>query len=133
MGNVNFQDILNLLAPGGGQDFIWSIFLYIIFILAMITLFTIPDKNMISTLLMASVMLMAIVAKISLASADPILRRKEFGMMVVNVLMGVFPLLVFGMVRSSSKRKFAGAPLAIIGGLLGFAYFFMFWFFVQQN
>lgn len=132
MGNVNFQEILNLLLPGSGQDFIWSLFLYAIFFLGLFTLFTIPDKNMPSTLLMATVLLMAIVAKISIASADPILHEKEFGMMAINVLMGVFPLLVVGMTRSG-KRKFSGAPLAVIGGLLGIVYFFMFWFFVQQN
>jgi hypothetical protein len=132
MAEVNFQDILKLLLPGSGQDVIWSFMLYIIFFLGLITLFTIPDKNMPSTLMMATVLLMAIVAKVSIASADPILRKREFGMMAINVLMGVFPFIVAGMTRSG-KQKFKGAPLAIIGGFIGFAYFFMFWFFVQRS
>lgn len=131
MEGFEIQDALQLLAIGSGQDALWSIFLYLIFFLSLITLFLIPDKNMVPTLLTAAVLLFAIVAKVSLASDDPILRRREFGMMVINILMGVFPLIVAGMIRSGKQKSKAQGP-AIITGIFGLVYFFLFWLIVQR-
>jgi hypothetical protein len=129
---VNTQDILKLLALGEGQNIIWSILLYIIFVFGLITLFSIPDKNMIPTLLTASVLLMAIVAKVSLASGDPILSKKSFGMMLINVGMAALPFMVAGMVRAYGRRSKAQGP-AIMGGIFGLLYFSMFLLFVQRG
>ena len=131
MESVDIQEILKLLAVGG-PNLIWNIMLYIIFFLALITLFLIPDKNMGPTLLTATVLLLAIVAKVSLASSDPILNKKEFGMMIINIGMGVLPFIVAGMVRSRKRPTKAPIP-AILGGIIGMVYFFMFWFTQQQG
>jgi hypothetical protein len=131
MEGFDIQDALKLLELGSGQDRIWSIMLYIIFFLGLITLFLIPDKNMFPTLLTATVLLLAVVAKVSLASSDPILRRREFGMMIINVAMAVLPFIVAGMIRSGKRPSKAPGP-ALLGGIVGMIYFFMFWFTQQQ-
>lgn len=127
--DVNFQDILQALGPGTGQDAIWSVFLYIIFFFAMITLFLTPDKNMVPTLLIAGVLMATIVAKLSLGTSPPLLERKEFGMMIVNITMFIFPIIAVGMLRAKKNRM--AAP-AIITAVTGFVYFFMFWLVVQR-
>lgn len=136
MGNINFQDIVTLLSPGSGQALVWSIFLYFIFFFALITLLLMPDKNMVPTLLVAGVMLFAIVAKLSVAiiighaiRAQPIIDKLDFGMFVINVGMFVFPFIAVGMIRARKNR--AVAP-ALITGLAGGIYFFLFWVLVQR-
>ena len=131
MSNIDTQDILRLLALGEGQNIIWSLFLYIIFFLGLICLLLMPEKNMTATLLIGAVLMMAVVAKVSLASDDPILTRRSFGMMIINVLMGVFPIIVAGMVRSGKVKSKVQGP-AIITGIFGIIYFFMFYLFVQR-
>ncbi len=133
MGNLKLSDIGALLALGPGQTAIWSIFLYIIFFFALITLFVMPNKNMVPTLLTATVLLFAIVAKLSVTALalgkPPILQKTDFGMFVINVGMFVFPLIAVGMARARKNR--ATVP-AIFTALTGAVYFFAYWFFVQQ-
>ncbi|MDZ4767937.1 MAG: hypothetical protein SGJ24_02325 [Chloroflexota bacterium] len=126
---VDFQDILQALGPGEGQNVVWSIFLYVIFGFALLTLLLTPDKNMVPTLLIAGVLLAAIIAKLSLGIEPPLIERKDFGMMLINIVMFVFPLIAVGMARAR-KNKMA-AP-AMITSLIGGAYFFMFWVVVQR-
>ncbi|MBL8132054.1 MAG: hypothetical protein JNL42_09360 [Anaerolineae bacterium] len=126
---IDFQEILRIIGPGTGRDIIWSIFLYIIFFFGLITLLSIPDKNMIPTLLMAGVLLFATLAKLSLGTKPPILERKEFGMMVINVGMFVFPLIAAGLTRARKNRT--GAP-AILTAVLAGTYFFLFWLIEQR-
>ena len=136
MNGLNFQDVMALLSPGGGQEIIWSIFLYVIFFFALITLFLMPDKNMVPTLLVAGVLLFAIVGKLSVATifrpnqGAPIIGKLDFGMFVINVGMFVFPLIAVGMARSRKSK--ATAP-AVITALTGGTYFFLFWFIVQSR
>lgn len=129
--NIDMSDIMVYIGPGTGQNIIWSVFLYVIFFLALITLFLIPNKNMVPTLLMAGVLLCAVIAKISLAQRrGAILETKEFGMLVINVCMFIFPLIAVGLARAR-KNKMA-AP-AILTSLIAGAYFFLFWVIVQSN
>ena len=95
MGSLDFQDIIALLGPGTGQVLIWSLFLYVIFFFALITLLVMPDKNMVPTLLIASVLLFAIIAKLSVTApvSQAIFKPTDFGMYVINVGMLVFPLI----------------------------------------
>lgn len=134
MNSINFQDIVALLSPGTGQAIIWSIFLYVIFFFALITLFTMPDKNMVPTLLIATVLLFAIVGKLSVAAIDQhkpvIIAKNDFGMFVINVGMFVFPLIAVGMTRS---RKSKATVPAIITSLTAGTYFFLFWLVVQGH
>ncbi len=134
MNSINFQDILHLLEPGSGQAIIWSFFLYIIFFFGLITLFTMPDKNMIPTLLIAGVLLFAVVAKLSVAAIDQhkqvIIAKNDFGMFVINVGMFVFPLIAIGMARA---RKNKATIPAIITSFAGGSYFFLYWLVVQGH
>ena len=133
MSNIELDDILQLLALGSGINAVWSIFLYVVFFLALLTLLTMPDKNLVPTLLIATVMLCAVIAKLSLASSDPIFRQREFGMMIINVAVGVLPFIVAGMVRRGKTRRSTVQPLAILTGIFGTVYFLMFLIFVQRN
>jgi hypothetical protein len=94
-----------------------------------------PNKNMIPTLLVAAVLLFAIVAKLSVSAPNvrgmtPIMRSKDFGMLVINAGMFLFPLIAVGMTRARKNRTVAPA---ILTSVLGGVYFFAFWFFAQQT
>jgi hypothetical protein len=130
MEGVTIQEILKLLGPNTG-DILWNLLLYIIFILALITLFTMPDKNMLPSLLMGGVLIAAVIAKLSTSSTQPILRPREFGMFLINIVMFVFPLLVAGIVRARKKGR--TVTLSIITGVFGGMYFFFYWFLEQAN
>ena len=133
MQSLQLDDILELLALGSGLNAVWSIFLYIIFFLALLTLFTMPDKNLAPTLMIAVVLLCSVIAKISLASNDPIFRQREFGMMIINVAMGVLPFIVAGMIRRGKSRSTTATPLSIFTGIIGTVYFLTFLLFVQRT
>jgi hypothetical protein len=139
MTGLKFSDVLALLAPGSGQVLIWSIFLYLIFFFALITLFNVPAKNMVPTLLVASTLLFVIVAKLSVSApninAKPIIGKKDFGMFVINCGMVVLPLIAVGMTRVTSrvsKRSNPSTGPAIITAVIAFVYFFMFWLIAQH-
>ncbi len=130
--NINFQDIIELLKPGSGQVIIWSFFLYFIFFFALFTLLLMPNKNMVPTLLIAAVLLFAIVAKLSVTAKgnQAIIRPKEFGMLVINAGMFLFPLIALGMTRARKNRT---VIWAILTSVFAGVYFFAYWFFAQQT
>lgn len=136
MGNLNFEQIISYVLPTP-QFVFFDIMLYIIFFLALLALLTMPDKNMVPTLLIAAVLFAAIVAKLSLAAivkpGAPILDKKDFGMYAINAAMLVFPLIAVGMTRKpNTNAKVRSTPFAIMTGLLAAVYFFAFWFVHQQ-
>jgi len=131
MNQIKPQDIVNLLLPGTGQIAVFSIFLYIIFFFALITLLVMPNKNMLPTLLVATVLLFAVVAKLSVSAprGQAIIANKDFGMFVINVGMFILPLIAIGMARARKNR----APVpAIITSLVAAVYFFAFWIMAQH-
>jgi hypothetical protein len=135
--DIDFRAILNLLGPGTGQTVIWSVILYVLFFLAMLTLFKVPEKNMIPTLLMGTVLLFIIVAKLSISAPprDAIIQKKDFGMCAINIAIGVFPLIAVGMTRTTSRvarRSNPAAAPAILTAVVGIIYFFGYWLAVQQ-
>lgn len=134
MGNINFQQIIDLLLPTS-QTLIFDIMLYIIFFLSLIALFLMPDKNMVPTLLIAAVLLFAIVAKLSLGAiygpGDPIFQRTDFGMLVINAGMLTFPLIAVGLTRSRKGAK--STPPAVLAALVGGVYFVLFWLIHQRG
>ena len=119
---LTLQDILAKLAPRSGVELLYDIFLYIIFILAVIVMFMQSDKQLFPTMLMAGVAALAVIAKLN------IMKPKEFGTLVINIGMGVVPLIVAGI----TKAKKSQAP-AIIGGVLGVVYFMIFWLVSQRG
>ncbi|MDX2140630.1 MAG: hypothetical protein SF123_21285 [Chloroflexota bacterium] len=134
--NISMDAILNYLslAPAGGVSnaIIYSIFLYLIFILALITLFLMPDKNLVPTLLTGAVLMAAVLAKLVTAGANVGgFRPEQFGMLIVNVIPFLCPFLVAGMTRTR-KRTNPVPPLAILTGLLGGVYMFIYGFFVMR-
>ena len=130
MQGVTFQEILALLGPQTG-NMLWNILLYFIFGLGLLTLFSIPDKNMTASLLMGAVVMASVIAKLSTSASPPILPKREFGMFLINVLMFVFPLLTAGIIRA--KKKSRPVTLAIITAVFGGMYFFFFWFVEQRG
>jgi uncharacterized membrane protein (UPF0136 family) len=133
MGNLRVEDMLQLLELGTGLNALWSIFLYIIFFFALFTLFTMPDKNMVPTMLIAVVLLCAVIAKISLAASRPIFQERDFGMMIINIATSVLPFVVAGMIRRGKSRQVTAVPLAIITGIAGSIYALLFLLFVQRG
>ncbi len=135
MNNLSAQQILQLFAPGSGQQIIWSIFLYLAFFFALITLFLIPDKNMLSTVTMAAVLIFIIVAKVSImrpGTVFPTSDRFSFGVFAMNIGIGVLPIIVAGMIRSGKRKSKAQAP-AIFTGIIGLVYWFLYWLIVQRG
>lgn len=131
--DINFQDILFLLGPSSGE-LIWNILLYILFVLAIIMLFAMPDKNLLPTLLVATVLLSIVVSKLNISispTSAAIFPPRDFIQFTLNAVIFIFPLLVAGMVRAKKKGQIV-AP-AILSGLLGGVYFFGFWFFIQRS
>jgi len=122
---VDFNALLSRLGPRSGQDLIYDILLYLIFGLALVTMFLVPDKQLLSTMLMVVVMFFALLAKVELFVPT------DFAIFVLNVGMWVIPWIVAGMVRSPSRRYDNKMPKAlvpaIITGFLGAGYFFLFW------
>jgi len=119
---LTFQDILSKLAPRGGVELLYDIFLYIIFFLAVITMFMQSDKQTFPTILMALVAGCAVIAKLN------VLKPKEFGTLIINCAMGVLPLIVAGITKAKKSQG-----LAIIGGVLGMVYFIIFWLVSQRS
>jgi hypothetical protein len=130
MEGLSLQDILFLIGPQSGQ-LGWTILLYIIFFFGLITMLVMPDKNLVPTLLIGAVLLAAVIAKLSISARPPILEKKEFGMLILNVIMFTFPLLSAGLIRARKKGKVI--PPAIITAVFGGVYFFLFWFIEQRG
>jgi len=133
---LSFQEILQYILPTS-KFLIFDIFLYLIFFFALLALLTMPDKNMVPTFLIGGVLLAVIVAKLSTAATvlpgAPILGLKDFGTYAINVAMLVFPLIAVGTTRKpSSRAKVRSTPFAILAGVLGAVYFFLFWIVHQR-
>ena len=135
---IDFQEIFNYLSlvPTGPviqPVILFSLLIYIIFVLALITLFVMPDKNLVSTLLTAGVLMAAVIAKLITGGAViPGFRPAQFGMLIINVLPFLFPFLVAGMTRTR-KRSNPVIPLGILTGIFGGIYFFSFWLIAQRG
>jgi hypothetical protein len=120
--SINLQQILSKLLPRPGTALIYDIFLYVIFFLALIIMFMQSDKQMTPTMLMAAVAGLSVIAKLD------VFPPKNFAMLVINAGIFVVPFIVAGI----TKAKKTTGP-AILCGLLGGAYFFLFWLISQRT
>ena len=120
--NLNPQDIINRLMPRSGLGLIYDLLLYAIFILMLIVMFMQSDKQLVPTMISGLVGALAVIAKLNVF--DPL----AFGALVVNAGIFVLPIIVAGITKAKNSQ-----PLAIIAGVLGGVYFFMFWFISQRN
>ncbi|MDX2159691.1 MAG: hypothetical protein SF162_00060 [bacterium] len=136
--NIRFDQIGELLSLGSGPELLISLLLYIIFFLALLVLFLLPDKNMPATLLTAGVLLSAIVVKLSLAAervrgADPIIQSDDILMLALNAIMFTFPFIAAGVTRKARLSRGVKSTFpAILTGLFGGVHFFLFWLFYQR-
>lgn len=120
--DINPQQILAALGPRSGPFFVYDLFLYVIFVLALITMFAQSDKQLVPTLLIGGAAAAAVIAKLG------VIEPKAFGMLIVNAAILVLPLLTAGITKAKKT-----IPLCIITGVLGGVYFFAFWFFSQRS
>src|SRR5262245_21863137 len=127
--NINASEILSRLGPNypnlPGLGPVYNYLLYAIFIFALISLFSMPEKNIIPTILIAVVLMAAVVAKV-----DAVSNHCDFLSYVLNVSMFVLPFIAGGTIRSRQSKAKAVIP-AIIAAIIGGVYFFAFWFFIQ--
>ncbi len=122
MNGLTADKVLAQLGPGSPPGLIWNIFLYIIFILAVITMFMQSDKQNSTTLMMGTVGACAVIAKLNIFPST------NLGSLIVNVLMFVLPLIVAGIAMNKKS-----VPLAIFTSLLAGIFFFGFWFLIQRG
>lgn len=123
MAGLTAQQILSRLGPNYPEGMIfWNILLYIIFFLAVITMFMQGDKQNSTTLMMGAVGLLAVLAKFQ------IFEPKDFGSLIINAGMFVLPLIVAGV---TSAKKSVGP--AIFGAIIAGIYFFGYWVVMQRS
>jgi hypothetical protein len=125
--DINFQDIVAKLGPARQMPYLlFDIMRYLIFILAFITMLFVPDKQLLASLLMTAVLGMVVLAKLD------IFEPTDLPTLALNCGIFVIPLIVAGMLRGRGKTPRALAP-AILTGLLGGGYFFLFWALAQRG
>lgn len=134
--DLEFSDIVDAIGPRTGRDLLWDVMLYMIFFLALINMFMIPDKQLMVTILNFIVMGLAIMSKLLVGTentTDRVFQRGDLPVLVFNVGMFVIPLIMAGMLRSVKGKRPKAIYVCIIMGLLGGAYFFMFWAMEQRQ
>lgn len=125
--DINFQEILARLGPANSMPtLLFDLMRYLIFILAFITLLLVPDKQLLASLLTTAVLGMVVLAKLEIFT--PV----ELPTLALNVGIFVIPLIVAGMLRGRGKTPRALIP-AVLTGLLGGGYFFLFWALEQRG
>ena len=133
--DVNFDDIVDALGPRNGQALLFDIMLYIIFILGVINSALIPDKQLFVAILNFTVIGLTVVSKLLIDVANDggvfypsaILEPGDFAVLPINVGIFVIPLIMAGMLRSVKGKPSKALFPCLLMGLLGGAYFFIFW------
>src|SRR5690349_5737508 len=133
------QQIMRYIGPRRDAP-IWDIlFVYPIFFFGLITLFMQGDKEITTTLIMATVLLLTVLSKLAplgvfnsfanAAGGDPLIFAYPKGLLIFILHCGIFalPIIVAGMTRAKKSR----GP-AILTGILGGIYLFAFWFVMQR-
>jgi hypothetical protein len=125
--NIDFQEIIRRLGPSQSfPNILFDILRYLIFILAFITMLMVPDKQLLASLLMTAVLGVVILVKLEIFS--PV----ELPTLALNCALFVIPFIVAGMLRGRNRMARAVYP-ALLTGLLGGGYFFLFWALVQRG
>lgn len=125
--DFNFQDIINALGPRNTMpELLFDILLYAIFGIGFVTMLLIPDKQLMPSLLMIAVLGLTVIAKLDIF--DP----TELIVLALNVGIFVIPLIVAGMLRARPGKMPAALWPAILTGLVGGGYFFIFWAMAQR-
>ena len=123
------SEILARLAPRRGTELLLDLLLYSIFGIGFITMILVPDKQLTPSLFMLGVIMAALIAKLQYVSID----RCEFMTLGINMFMFAIPMLVAGMVRARAGKTPKALWPAVLTGILGATYFFLFWFTNQRT
>lgn len=125
--DIDFQEILRRLGPSSQfPGILFDIMRYLIFIFGFITMLLVPDKQLIASLLMTAVLGIVIIVKLGVFS--PV----DLATLALNCGLFVIPFIVAGMLRGRNRTPRAAFP-ALITGLLGGGYFFLFWALAQRG
>jgi hypothetical protein len=133
--DITFQDVINALGPRSGQGLLWDIFLYAIFFLGLITMLLIPDKQLLASLLNIGVVALAVISKLLVGypPGNPFISATDFPVLIFNAGMFVIPFIVAGLQRAVKGKPSKATIPAILMGLLGGGYFFLFWALEQRG
>jgi hypothetical protein len=125
---IDVQDIIAALGPNSDPGIAWNILLYLIFFLALATMFMQSDKQLPPTLMMAAVAFAAVLDKLQVIATAPVLGQRGFGTLLLHILISTFPFIVAGITKAHKSR----GP-AIITGILGTILFLGYWALVQRG
>lgn len=132
--DLDFNDILRSLGPRTGQELLWDVLLYGIFLLGLINVVLIPDKQLFPSMLNLLVMGLAVVSKLLVGrTGSAILAPTDLPVLVLNVGMFTLPLIIAGMLRPVKGKSSKAMLPAILMGILGGVYFFMYWAVEQRG
>lgn len=141
--SIELSDIGRLLGPRQGVYLLFDILLYLLFFLGMVNTLLIPDKQLFQSLLNISVVGVAILSKLLVGGVlyvpfDDLGNAYtfppcDFPVLIMNVWMFIAPLLVAGLLRAVKGKRTKALEVSILMGLLGGAYFFLFWATQQQQ
>lgn len=123
------SEILARLAPRQGTELLLDLLLYTIFGIGFVTMILVPDKQLFPSLLMLGVVMVALIAKLRYVGID----RCDLITLGLNIFMFAIPMLVAGMVRARAGKVPKALWPAIITGVFGGIYFFLFWFTQQRT
>jgi hypothetical protein len=125
MNNLDIQEVLRRLSYDYPSVTI-GVGVYIICFFALITLFLQKKPDLRISLMMSSVILLALMDKVVVAPGGPIYSTDILAFFL-RVPLFVFPLIVSGMTKWDRSR-----PFAFIGGVIGGVFLFLRWFFEQR-
>jgi hypothetical protein len=123
------QQILARLAPRAGMDLVLDLLLYTVFGIGFVTMILVPDKQMLPSLLMLGVIMAALIAKLQYVGINIC----DLATFAINVFMFAIPMLVAGMVRGRAGKTPKALWPAVLTGVIGGLYFFVFWALYQQS
>jgi hypothetical protein len=125
--DIDFQGILRRLGPSQSMPgLLFDIMRYLIFILAFITMLMVPDKQLMASLLMTAVLGIVVLVKLEVFGPTELIT------LALNCGLFVIPFIVAGMLRGRNRMARAVYP-ALLTGLLGGGYFFLFWALAQRG
>lgn len=137
--DLSFDDVVSAIKPRDGRGIIYDILLYIIFILAFINQFLIPDKQLPMTILNFSTLgaaliikLLVMIPSVPCTWVDATFQPDDYATFFINIWLVVAPLLVAGGLRNVKGKPSKAVGPAILMFICAGIYFFAFWFTEQR-
>lgn len=143
--NINFDDLLASLGPRDGRALIYDVLLYMIFFIAFINQFLIPDKQLPITVLNFIVMGLALALKLlvevptnvndftcNFRPPNSVFIPNDYAVFFMNVGIFLAPLLMAGGLRSVKGKSSKAVAPSIFLAILSGSYMAAFWFLEQR-